>query len=61
MTVREIRKILHKDGWYEINQEGSHISLKHPSKPGKVTLPNHNGDLKPGTLNSIYKQAGLKS
>ena len=26
----------------------------------KITVPNHNGDLKPGTLNSIYKQAGLK-
>ena len=53
MTVREILKKLHKDGWYEMNQECSHISLKHPSKPGKVTVPNHSGDLKPGTLNSI--------
>lgn len=60
MTVREILKILRKDGWYIINQEGYHISLKHPIKPGKVTVPNHNGYLKPGTLNSIYKQAKLK-
>jgi len=60
MTVREILKVLHKDGWYIANQEGSHISLKHPTKPGKVTVANHSGDLKPGTLNSIYKQAGLK-
>ncbi len=60
MTVREILKVLRKDGWYTTNQEGSHISLKHPTKPGKVTVPNHNGDLKPGTLNSIYKQAGAE-
>lgn len=60
MTVREILKVLRKDGWYIVNQEGSHISLKHPAKPGKVTVTNHGGDLKPGTLNSIYKQAGLK-
>lgn len=60
MTVREILKILRKDGWYETTQEGSHISLKHPSKPGKVTVPKHSGDLRHGTLNSIYKQAGLK-
>lgn len=60
MTVRELLKVLRKDGWYIINQEGSHISLKHPEKPGKVTVPNHSGDLRPGTLNSIYKQAGLK-
>ena len=60
MTVREILKVLRKDGWYTINQEDSHISLKHPTKTGKVIVPNHNGDLKPGTLSSIYKQAGLK-
>lgn len=55
MTVREMLKVLRKDGWYITNQEGSHISLKHPTKPGKVTVANHSGDLKPGTLNSIYK------
>lgn len=60
MTVREVLKILRKDGWYEVHQEGSHINLKHPSKPGKVTVPNHGGDIRPGTLNSVYKQAGLK-
>ncbi|MDD3705978.1 MAG: type II toxin-antitoxin system HicA family toxin [Clostridiaceae bacterium] len=26
----------------------------------KVTIPNHKGDIAPGTLNSILKQAGLK-
>lgn len=26
---------------------------------GKVTVPNHNKDLKTGTLKSILKQAGL--
>ena len=60
MTVREILKELRKDGWYITNQEGSHISLKYPTKSGKVTVANHSGDLRPGTLNSIYKQAGLK-
>ena len=55
MTVREILKVLRKDGWYTADQEGSHISLKHPTKPGKVTVPNHNGDLKPGTLRNCRK------
>ncbi|WP_139024276.1 type II toxin-antitoxin system HicA family toxin [Desulfosporosinus sp. OT] len=27
---------------------------------GKVTLPNHKGDIPIGTLNSIWKQARLK-
>jgi predicted RNA binding protein YcfA (HicA-like mRNA interferase family) len=35
--------------------------FKHPKKKGVVTVPNKpNDDLAPGTLNSIFKQAGLK-
>lgn len=61
MTAREILKILHKDGWYDVDQEGSHLQLKHPTKPGKVTLPMHGKkDIPPDTLNNILKQAGLK-
>lgn len=60
MTVKEIIKILKKDGWYDVSQDGSHRQFKHPSKKGKVTVPVHNGDIAKGTLNSILKQAGLK-
>lgn len=61
MTAREILKILHKDGWYEVDQDGSHLQLKHPTKPGKVTLAMHSKkDIPLGTLNNIFKQAGLK-
>lgn len=62
MTVREILKMLHRDGWYEVpsRTKGSHIQLKHPIKPGKVTVPSHSGDIPTGTLRSIKKQAGLK-
>ena len=60
MKVREIIQMLRQDGWYEINSEGSHVQYRHPTKPGKVTVPNHKGDIKPATLNSIKKQAGLK-
>ena len=60
MTAREVLKILHKDGWYEVDQEGSHMQLKHPSKPGKVTVAIHGKkDIPPGTLNKIRKQAEL--
>ncbi|WP_425426434.1 type II toxin-antitoxin system HicA family toxin [Thermicanus aegyptius] len=27
----------------------------HPTKSGKVTVPNHKGDIAPGTRNSILK------
>lgn len=60
MPSKEILKELRKDGWYEVGQRGSHLSLKHPKKMGKVTLPMHSGDLPRGTLNNILKRAGLK-
>ena len=43
--------------WYELNQVGSHTQFKHPTKKGRVTVPNPN---RVGTLKSIEKQAGLK-
>lgn len=62
MTVREVLKLLHADGWKEVPErtKGAHIQLKHDAKPGKVTVSSHGGDIPPGTLNSILKQAGLK-
>jgi predicted RNA binding protein YcfA (HicA-like mRNA interferase family) len=40
---------------------GSHRQYKHPRKVGRVTIAGKpSGDLAPGTLNSILKQAGLK-
>ena len=59
MNGKAVIKMLQKDGWYEVNREGSHIQLKHSTKPGRVTVPNHR-EIKRGTLNSILKQAGLK-
>lgn len=51
--------MLKDDGWIVVVQEGSHQQWKHPSKPGRVTLAGHDGkDVKPGTLASIFKQAG---
>jgi predicted RNA binding protein YcfA (HicA-like mRNA interferase family) len=60
MTVREILKLLHGNGWFEYEQNGSHIQLKHLIKKGRVTVPNHKGDLKKATVHSIRKQAGLE-
>lgn len=60
MTFKDIEKILKKDGWYHYDTVGSHMQYKHRKKQGKVTIPNHKGDVKKGTLNSILKQAGIK-
>ncbi|APC08274.1 type II toxin-antitoxin system HicA family toxin [Neomoorella thermoacetica] len=61
MKVRDIIKLIERDGWYLITQKGSHRQFKHPVKQGRVTIAGHlNDDLAPGTLNSILKQAKLK-
>lgn len=59
MKFREIEKIILNDGWQFKTAKGSHYSYIHPFKPGKVTIPHHNGDLDPRTVKSILKQAGL--
>ncbi|MDR3337941.1 MAG: type II toxin-antitoxin system HicA family toxin [Treponema sp.] len=61
MTFREIEKVVKDDGWFEVNAEGSHRHYKHLIKPGKVTVPFHHGDIPRRVINSILKQAGLKS
>jgi len=61
MTAKEIIKELLDDGWYEVKgNDGSHRQFKHPTKKGKVTVAMHGGDIAPGTLSSIKRQAGLK-
>jgi predicted RNA binding protein YcfA (HicA-like mRNA interferase family) len=60
MHSRDVIKALRSDGWYEVNQVGSHRQFKHPKKPGRVTVPHPNRDIPIGTLKSIEKQARLK-
>ena len=60
MNSREIIRQLKKDGWYEVNQVGSHKQFKHPAKAGRVTVPHPNRDVPVGTLRSIEKQAGIR-
>ena len=60
MRFREIEKIVLNDGWELVDVKGSHHQYKHPTKSGKVTIPNHPGDIPQRVVNSILKQAGLK-
>ena len=59
-TAKELKKIIKQDGWFLIGQTGSHEQYKHTTKKGRVTIPNHKGDINTKTANSILKQAGLK-
>ncbi len=61
MKVREAIRLIEDDGWFLVATRGSHRQYKHPTKPGRVTVPGKaSDDLAPGTLNSMLKQAGLK-
>ena len=61
LSSREIIKVLERDGWVLHNVKGSHHHYKHPTKPGRVTIPHPKHDLPKGTVASIYRQAGLKA
>jgi len=58
-TSREMVQFLTKNGFEEVRQSGSHLTLKHSESGRTVQVPMHKGTLKIGTLKSILKQAGF--
>lgn len=61
MKVRDVIKLIERDGWHPVVTEGSHRQFKHPAKPGRVTVAGHRSeDIHPKTLKSILTQAGIK-
>jgi predicted RNA binding protein YcfA (HicA-like mRNA interferase family) len=61
VKVKELIKILEKDGWVQSRMKGSHRQFRHSGKGGTVTVAGRpSADIPPGTLSSILKQAGLK-
>ncbi len=62
MKVRDIIKLIEKDGWYLVRTKGSHRQFKHDLKKGLTTIPGkQNDDLAIGTFKSILKQSGLEN
>jgi predicted RNA binding protein YcfA (HicA-like mRNA interferase family) len=58
---QEIIKLIETDGWYRIKARGGHRQYKHPTKRGRVTVPDRmKADLDPKTEKSILNQAGLE-
>ena len=61
LKVRDILRLLERDGWRLVRWRGSHRQYRHPVKSGVVTIAGRTGDdLARGTRNSILKQARLK-
>jgi predicted RNA binding protein YcfA (HicA-like mRNA interferase family) len=59
VTSRQVLRVLARDGWVIDRQQGSHVILMRSDGSGRVIVPTHGGDLPPGTLHGILKQAGL--
>jgi predicted RNA binding protein YcfA (HicA-like mRNA interferase family) len=61
VKVREVLRLLADDGWEIAATRGSHRQLKHPTKPGRVTVAGKpSDDLHPKTTATILRQAGLR-
>lgn len=60
VTSVEIIKKLRKDGWYKVDQKGSHIQFKHPTKKGRVTVKHPVKDVTLDNIKSMEKQSGIK-
>ena len=61
MKVRDVIKLVEKDGWHLVRTRASHRQFHHPIKSGTVTIAGKESiEMPKGTLNSVLKQAGLK-
>ncbi|MBS6194693.1 MAG: type II toxin-antitoxin system HicA family toxin [Clostridiales bacterium] len=60
MSPKEMLKLLKKNGFVEVGQNGSHVKMTNHETKRTVIVPYHSKDLKKGMEQSILKQAGLK-
>jgi predicted RNA binding protein YcfA (HicA-like mRNA interferase family) len=60
LKPQEVIRALEHAGFFVQRISGSHHVLRHESNPAlRVTVAYHHKDLKPKTIRSIIKQAGL--
>ncbi|EFM32477.1 toxin-antitoxin system, toxin component, HicA family, partial [Streptococcus pyogenes ATCC 10782] len=59
MTPKQMIKLLKKNGFYEVSQNGSHKKFR-DNNGHQTIVPMHNKDLGKGLEDTILKQAGLK-
>ena len=61
VKVREVIRLLERDGWVLVVTRDRHRQFKHPIKRGRVTVSGNLGDDMPrGTFASVRRQGGLK-
>lgn len=60
ITPRQLIRALEKGGFFVHRTSGSHYLLRHHSDPKRqATVAYHAASMKPGTLRSILRQAGI--
>jgi predicted RNA binding protein YcfA (HicA-like mRNA interferase family) len=60
LKPRQVVRALEKAGYIVHETTGSHVHLKHPLKPGRVTVPYHERfELPKHIVKSIIRQAEL--
>lgn len=60
LTPLEMIKLLKRNGFVEVSQNGSHKKLTNPLTGKTVIVPYHARELKKGLEQAILKEAGLK-
>ncbi len=61
MKCSELYRMLTRDGWYKISQNGSHLKMRHATKKGVIIFPNHgSSEMGKGLERKLLKQAGIK-
>ena len=60
LRPEQVIRALKRGGFYIHQTVGSHVQMKHPTKPGRVTIPYHKRfDMPKHIVKSIVRQAGL--
>ncbi len=59
ITSKEMLKLLKKNGFRAVSQNGSHVKMRNFKTGKQVIVPNHSKTMKKGLEQAILKQAGL--
>jgi predicted RNA binding protein YcfA (HicA-like mRNA interferase family) len=59
MNSRGLLRRLQRDGWVICAIRGSHHVLRHPCRPGHISLPHPKKDLGIGLVRKLMRQAGI--
>jgi predicted RNA binding protein YcfA (HicA-like mRNA interferase family) len=58
--IRDVIRLLEREGWYLDRTRGSHRQFKHPVRPGTVTVAGKpSDDIRPKMWKSVQRQGGL--